>query len=164
MKEIPTPARYAGETSSLSIPRVLRQFPGRLLWSLMRRLVLKNFVYDFNLASLHLAVGVPLLLTGVGFGAWNWFWYSFQLRMAAPTGTVVLPALLIMVGVQLLLSAARFDLEAVPREPINRGSIAAEETPPPGLQSERRDIETAARTTAGAGEGDRRRGGGRRLE
>ncbi len=164
VKEVPIPARYAGETSSLSIPRVLRQFPGRLLWSLMRRLVLKNFVYDFNLASLHLALGVPLLLTGVGFGAWNWFWYSFHLHAAAPTGTVVLPALMIMVGVQMLLSAARFDLEAVPREPINQGAIAAEETPPPGLQTERRDIETAAHTSAGADAVDRRRGGGRQLE
>jgi dolichol-phosphate mannosyltransferase len=164
VKEIPMPARYAGETSSLSILRVLRQFPGRLLWSLLRRVVLKNFVYDFNLASLHLAVGVPLLLTGVGFGAWNWFWYSFHLRVAAPTGTVVLPALMIMVGVQLLLSAAQFDLKAVPREPVNKGAIAAEETPPPAPRNERTDTETAAHTTAGAGEEDRRRGGGRRLE
>ena len=163
VKEIPMPARYAGETSSLSIPRVLRQFPGRLLWSLLRRLVLKNFVYDFNLASLHLAVGVPLLLTGVGFGAWNWFWYSFQLRVAAPTGTVVLPALMIMVGVQLLLSAAQYDLEAIPREPVNQGAIAGE-TPPPDPRTDRTDIETAAHTAAGAGEGERRRGGGRPLE
>jgi dolichol-phosphate mannosyltransferase len=164
VKEIPIPVRYAGETSSLSIPRVLRQFPGRLLWSLMRRLVLKNFVYDFNLASLHLAVGVPLLLTGVGFGGWNWFWYSFHLHAAAPTGTVVLPALMIMVGVQLLLSAAQYDLEAVPGEPVNQGPIAAEETPPPGPRSERTDIETGAHTAAGAGEGERRRGGGPRRE
>lgn len=164
VKEIPMPARYAGETSSLSIPRVLRQFPGRLLWSLMRRLVLKNFVYDFNLASLHLAVGVPLLLIGVGFGAWNWFWYSFHLRVAAPTGTVVLPALMIMVGVQLLLSAAQYDLKAVPREPVNQGPIAAEETPPPAPRSDRTDIETAAHTAAGAGEGARRRAGDRHLE
>jgi len=164
VKEIPMPARYAGETSSLSIPRVLRQFPGRLLWSLMRRVVLKNFVYDFNLASLHLAVGVPLLLTGVGFGAWNWLRYSFLLREAAPTGTVVLPALMIMVGVQLLLSAAQYDLEAVPREPVNQGPIAAEETPPRDPRSDRTDTETSAHTAAGAGEGERRRAGDRHLE
>lgn len=163
VKEVPMPARYAGETSSLSIPRVLRQFPGRLLWSLLRRLVLKNFVYDFNLASLHLAVGVPLLLTGVAFGAWNWFWYAVRLHQAAPTGTVVLPALMIMVGVQLLLSAAQYDLEAVPREPVNQGPIA-EETPPRGPRNGRTDIETDARTATAAGEGVRTRGGDRPLE
>lgn len=157
VKEIPMPARYAGETSSLSIPRVLRQFPARLLWSLLRRVVLKNFVYDFNLASLHLAAGVPLLLTGVLFGGWNWFRYSTQLREAAPTGTVVLPALMIMVGVQLLLSAAQYDLEAVPREPVNSGPIAVEETPPRERQSGRTDSEIAVRTAAGVSEEGRRR-------
>jgi glycosyltransferase involved in cell wall biosynthesis len=166
VKEVPIPVRYAGETSSLSIPRVLRQFPGRLLWSLVRRLVLKNFVYDFNLASLHLAAGVPLLLTGISFGAWNWFWYSARLREAAPTGTVVLPALMIMVGVQLLLSAAQYDLEAVPREPINQGpiAVAGEETPTRDPRTARTDTENGVRTTAGAGEGARSLGADRRLE
>ncbi|HEV7767600.1 MAG TPA: glycosyltransferase family 2 protein [Thermoanaerobaculia bacterium] len=126
VKEIPCPARYAGETSSLSIPSVLRQFPGRLLWSLIRRIVLKHYVYDFNLASLHLAIGLPLFLAGVGIGGWNWIWYTSR-QLAAPTGTVVLPALMIMVGVQLLLSAMQFDLEAVPREPMNRGPLAVAE-------------------------------------
>jgi glycosyltransferase involved in cell wall biosynthesis len=157
VKEVPMPARYAGETSSLSIPRVLRQFPARLLWSLVRRLVLKNFVYDFNLASLHLALGLPLLAAGVAYGAWNWFQYSVLLRQAAPTGTVVLPALMIMVAVQLLLSAAHFDLEAVPREPINQGAIASEETPARAVRSGRTDSEIDVRTAAAAGEAARRR-------
>jgi glycosyltransferase involved in cell wall biosynthesis len=127
VKEIAMPARYAGETSSLSIARVLRQFPIRLLASLLRRILLTHYVYDFNLASLHLAVGVPLFLAGVGIGGWNWIWY-YRHRLAAPTGTVVLPALMIMVGVQLLLSAAQFDLESVPREPINGGALEGEDT------------------------------------
>jgi dolichol-phosphate mannosyltransferase len=164
VKEIPMPARYAGETSNLSIPRVLRQFPARLLWSLMRRLALKNFVYDFNLASLHLALGVPLLVTGLAYGAWNWFQYSVLLRQAAPTGTVVLPALMIMVAVQLLLSAAHFDLEAVPREPVNQGAIVSEETPARAVRSGRTDSEIDVRTAAAAGEGARTRGADRRGE
>ncbi|HEX7150924.1 MAG TPA: glycosyltransferase family 2 protein [Thermoanaerobaculia bacterium] len=166
VKEVPMPARYAGETSSLSIPRVLQQFPGRLVWSLLRRLVLMNFVYDFTLASLHLAVGLPLLLTGLSFGAWNWFWYSARLREAAPTGTVVLPALMIMIGVQLLLSAAHYDLAAVPRDPINQGPIgsAAEETAPRERRNARTDSEIAARTTTAAREGERRRGADRSRE
>jgi dolichol-phosphate mannosyltransferase len=164
VKEIPMPARYAGETSSLSIPRVLRQFPGRLLWSLMRRLVLKNYVYDFNLASLHLALGVPLLLAGLLYGGWNWFQYSVLLRQAAPTGTVVLPALMIMVAVQLLLSAARFDLDAVPREPVNKGPIATGETPALEPRSDRTDSEIDVRTAAAPREVARTHGADRRGE
>lgn len=147
VKEIPMPAQYAGEPSSLSIPRVMRQFPGRLLASLLRRIVLKNFVYDFNLESLHLAIGLPVLLTGVLFGAWKWLWFAAQER-AAPTGTVVLPALMIMVGVQLLLSAAQLDLAAVPREPVNQGPLAIEESALHDLRIAHTDSESGARTTA----------------
>jgi len=145
--DVPMPARYAGEVSSLSIPRVMRQFPLRLLWSLVRRIVLKNFVYDFNMESIDLAFGIPLLLTGIAFGAWKWFWYVEHAR-AAPAGTVVLAALMIMLGAQLLLSAAHLDLEAVPREPVNRGPIAAEETSQRSLRNDRTGNEIGARTTA----------------
>lgn len=147
VRDVPMPARYAGEVSSLSIPRVLRQFPGRLLWSLVRRIALKNFVYDFNMESIDLAFGLPMLLSGIAFGAWKWFWYVEHAR-AAPTGTVVLAALMILIGAQLLLSAAHLDLEAVPREPVNRGPIAAEETSPRALRSDRTGSEISARTTA----------------
>ncbi len=122
VKEVPMPARYAGETSSLSIGRVMRQFPGKLLWSLMRRIALRNFVYDFNLESLDLVAGVPLLLFGVIFGTVKWIWYASH-HLPAPTGTVVLAALSVMLGVQLLLAAAHLDLEKVPRDPINGGAI-----------------------------------------
>ncbi len=122
VKEIPIPARYAGETSSLSITRVVRQFPGKLLWSLFRRLVLKNFVYDFNLESFHLLTGLPLLLAGLLYGGYHWWWYASR-NLAAPSGTVVLSALMIMLGMQLLISAVNLDLQSVPREPINAGPI-----------------------------------------
>ena len=124
VKEIPMPARYAGETSSLSITRVLRQFPGKLIWSLIRRLTLKNFVYDFNLESFHILAGVPLLLAGLLYGGYHWWWYSSR-QLAAPTGTVVLSALLITLGMQLLISAVNLDLQSIPREPINAGPIRA---------------------------------------
>jgi dolichol-phosphate mannosyltransferase len=128
VKEVPMPARYVGETSSLSITRVLRQFPGKLLWSLIRRLVLKNFVYDFNLESFHILAGVPLLLVGMLYGGYYWWWYASH-KLAAPTGTVVLPAMFITLGMQLLISAVNLDLQSIPREPINGGAIQAETRP-----------------------------------
>ena len=142
VKEVPMPARYAGETSSLSITRVLRQFPGKLTWSLLRRLVLKNFVYDFNLESFHILAGMPLLLTGMLYGGYHWWWYSSR-NLAAPTGTVVLSALLITIGMQLLISAVNLDLQSIPRDPINggamRGTVPAEEEarPPASVDAPR---------------------------
>jgi glycosyltransferase involved in cell wall biosynthesis len=128
VKDVPMPARYAGETSSLSITRVMRQFPGRLFASLVRRIVLKNFVYDFNLESFHIACGTPLLLGGVLYGGYNWWWYRSH-HLPAPTGTVVLSSLLVTLGVQLLLGAVNLDLQSVPREPVNGGPIQPPEPP-----------------------------------
>lgn len=163
VKEIPMPARYAGEPSSLSIPRVMQQFPGRLLGSFLRRIAHKNFGYDFNLESLLLLLGLPLLIAGVSFGLWKWISYSEQLR-AAPTGTVVLPALLIMVGVQMLVSAAQLDLAAVPGEPINHGPLDGEENASHDRRIAHTDSEIAARTAARRDEAEWLHGGDRRRE
>ena len=163
VKEIPMPARYAGEPSSLSIPRVLRQFPGRLMASLLRRIVLKNYVYDFNLESLHLAIGLPLFLAGVLFGLWKWLSFA-ALSRPAPTGTVVLPALMIMVGVQLLLSAIQLDLAAVPREPVNQGPLSIEETAPHDRRIAHMDSEIGVRTAAIPDVVETLHGGDRRRE
>lgn len=131
VRDQPMPARYEGEPSSLSILRVVREFPGRLLSALVRRIVLKNFLYDFSVESIEIAAGVPLLLAGVIYGGYHWFWYATH-GIAAPTGTVVLSALLIILGFQLLLSAIALDLQAVPRDPINSGPLAPQKPSVPG--------------------------------
>ena len=129
VKEVPMPARYAGEKSSLNIGRVVLQFPGKLLACLLRRVTLKKFVYDFTVESFQIACGLPLLLAGLIYGGYWWWWYASR-NLAAPTGTVVLSSMMIMIGVQLLISAVNLDLQAVPREPINGGPLAAAESHP----------------------------------
>ena len=125
VKEVPMPARYEGEPSSLSIPRVIIGFPGRLFSVFLRRLFLKNFVYDFSMQSLHLVASAFLLTSGTLYGGYHWIWYAVRAQ-AAPTGTVVLSALLIILGFQSLMAAITLDLHSVPREPINDGAIVAE--------------------------------------
>ena len=122
VRDVAMPARYSGETSNLKVSHVLRDFPGRLLFAFAKRIVLRYFVYDFGVASLHIAVGSVLFLAGVIFGGYNWYWYASH-QLAAPTGTVVLAAVMLILGFQLLLSATALDLAAVPREPINDGPL-----------------------------------------
>jgi dolichol-phosphate mannosyltransferase len=124
VREVPMPARYNGERSSLSVSRVVRQFPGRLLLALLRRIVLKNFVYDFSVMSLELLAGVAFVFAGSAYGGYYWIWYASR-RLGAPVGTVVLPALAIVLGFQLVLSAISIDLQSIPREPINEGPLTA---------------------------------------
>jgi glycosyltransferase involved in cell wall biosynthesis len=117
VQDVPIPARYKGELSSLLIHRVLFEFPPKLVATLVRRALLKNFIYDFSMVSIYLLTGLPLLLFGIIFGAIKWVRYA-SLGIPAPTGTVILPTLCVLLGIQLLLSAIDSDVRSVPRQPL----------------------------------------------
>jgi len=119
IRDVSMPARYADEKSSLSISRVLLEFPPKLLACLLRRLVLKNFLYDFSMESIYLLTGLPLLAFGLVFGLTKWISYSMA-GTGAPTGTVMIAAMTIILGFQLLLSAIAEDLRQVPEHPLCR--------------------------------------------
>jgi dolichol-phosphate mannosyltransferase len=118
VKDVPMPARYQGEVSSLLIHRILFEFPQKLFATFLRRLVLKNFIYDFSMASIYLLSGLPLLMFGLIFGLYKWIQYA-RIGIPAPTGTVMLPTLSVLLAIQLLLSAIEIDLRSVPTEPIS---------------------------------------------
>ena len=118
VRELPMPAQYRDEVSSLLIHRVLLEFPLKLFAAFLRRLWLKNFIYDFTMVSVYLLTGLPLLAFGLLFGAVKWIEYARR-NVPAPTGTVMLPTLSVLLGIQILLSAIEFDLQAVPKEPLS---------------------------------------------
>ena len=118
VKDVPMPARYGSEVSNLSIRRTLIEFSVKLLKTLFYRLVLKNLIYDFSMASIYMFAGLPLLLFGLIFGISKWIQYS-KLGVPAPTGTVMLPTLSVIVGIQFLIAAIEIDLRSVPSEPIS---------------------------------------------
>ncbi|MBL8062946.1 MAG: glycosyltransferase family 2 protein [Anaerolineales bacterium] len=117
--DVTIPARYRNETSSLSIYRVLIEFPFKLMRMLIRRMILKYFIFDFSMMAIYLLAGIPLLLFGLIFGITKWVQYA-QLGIAAPTGTVILPTLSVILAIQILLSAIEIDLNAAPRKAISK--------------------------------------------
>ena len=118
VKDVPMPARYRDEVSSLVIYRILFEFPLKLISTFLRRLVLKNFIYDFSMGSIYLLTSLPLLLFGFTFGSYKWIYYASR-DIPAPTGTVMIPTLSVLLGIQLLLSAIEIDLRSVPSEPLS---------------------------------------------
>lgn len=117
-KDVPMPARYRGERSNLSIRRTLLEFPFRLFRTLLRRLILKNLIYDFSMESIFLLAGFPLLCFGLIFGVVKWISYASR-NLPAPTGTVMLPTLSVLLGIQFLIAAIEIDLRSIPKEPIS---------------------------------------------
>jgi dolichol-phosphate mannosyltransferase len=118
VQDVSMPARYRDEVSNLAVERVLLEFPFKLLATFVRRVLLKNFLYDFSMVSIYLLTGLPLLLFGLIFGSVKWLQY-LRLGVPAPTGTVILPTLAVLLGIQFLLSAIESDLRSVPRQPLS---------------------------------------------
>lgn len=112
--EVPMKARYGDEVSHLSVTRTLFGFPPKLLKAFIRRIILKYFLFDFNIASLYILFGAPLFIIGFIYGIVNFIKYGSS-HTPAPTGTVVIPTLLIIMGFQLLLSATSFDITNYPK-------------------------------------------------
>lgn len=108
--ELEMPAVYAGEHSSLSIPRVLFSFPPRLLWRFLRRLLVNYLIVEINVGSLCGAFGIPLLIAAVLFGGHEWY-VSVATGIGRPTGTIVLALLLFVTGFQLTLQALLYDVQ-----------------------------------------------------
>ena len=108
-------AKYGNEISNLSITRTLFEFPPKLIKAFIRRIILKYYLFDFNIASLYTFFGTVFFFSGTIYGIVSFFKYQ-HLKMGAPTGTVVIPTLLITLGVQLLLSAISFDISNFPKK------------------------------------------------
>jgi glycosyltransferase involved in cell wall biosynthesis len=117
--EVPMPARYQGETSSLSIGRSLFEFAYYLLRGFLRRLWLQYFVLDFSLGTLFLVTGLLMGLFGTAWGLYFWD-KSIRTGVAASTGTVMIAVLPVILGFQLLLQALAYDIQNVPKTVLPR--------------------------------------------
>jgi glycosyltransferase involved in cell wall biosynthesis len=112
--DVPMPARYGDERSSMRLATVLRRFPLRLLDRLRKRVWQRYVVRDFSPVALFLFLGAPLMLAGVAFGAWAWY-ESATTGVVSSTGRVMLSVLPIVIGFQLILQAVLLDISSSPR-------------------------------------------------
>ena len=118
VQDVPLPALYADEVSSLSVRKVLRRFPGLAFHRFLKRIGVRYFLHDFNVASLEILIGLPLLVFGAALGLYHWL-HALDTGVAASAGTVMFAALPIIIGFQLLLSAVSYDVAQRPKVPIS---------------------------------------------
>lgn len=114
---VPIPAKYGNEESSLSITRTLFSFPPKLFKGLSKRLFLKYFIYDFNMLSIYLILGLPMVLFGILFGLYHWI-LAVVNNINTPVGTIMLSVLPIILGTQFLLQAIQIDMNNIPRKNV----------------------------------------------
>jgi hypothetical protein len=108
--ELEMPTIYTSAPSSLSISRVMREFPPRLLRLMLRRLLVQYFVFDVNLGTIYFVCGFLLALFGTVFGVFEWF-QGRATGLPVTTGTIMLAVLPFLMGFQLLLNALMYDVQ-----------------------------------------------------
>ena len=114
--DVSIPAKYGNEISSLNISKIVFQFPPKLLKGFIKRIFLKYYIYDFNMASVYLLLGLPMFLFGVTYGILEWI-DSIIHGVTKTAGTIMLSALPIIVSFQMLLQAINLDIHSIPRRP-----------------------------------------------
>jgi len=117
-RDVPIPARYDNESSSLNPLKILMSFPQKLLLGLVKRVWWRYFIYDINMVTLFLVTGILLLFGGAGFGAIKWA-ENFTTDGNHPAGTIALAILPVVLGFQLLLQALVLDVIDKPDEPLS---------------------------------------------
>lgn len=126
--DVPMPARYRGESSSMRLSRILASFPFKLGRMLVRRVFLKHLVYKLSPVGVYLIPGLVLMLFGVVFGGAHW-WISVRTAIPATTGTVVTALLPFLMGFHLTLQAFHHDIMTAPEPDPPRREVPLEDVP-----------------------------------
>jgi glycosyltransferase involved in cell wall biosynthesis len=116
--DIPMSAHYADEKSSLKINKIILEFLVKHILNFLKRIFYNYFLRGMSVASFELVFGFFLLSFGLVYGIWQW-WSSSMVGVPSAAGTVMLAAMSMMMGLQLLLAFIAFDVQAVPKQVIN---------------------------------------------
>ena len=112
-------AVYADEESHLKVGKVLPEFLRKHASRLWRRYVYSYLVRDFNVGSVYSLVGLALLAFGMLVGLYGWI--NGVLHAApATSGTVMLAALPVIIGIQCWIAFLHHDVSNVPLDPLSR--------------------------------------------
>ena len=114
IKDVPMPPIYANEKSSMQVWKMPMVFVPKLAKIFVKRILKRYFLYDFNIASIYLILGIPMFFFGLIFGIVTWIVY-YNLNQLTPTGTIMIITLNIILGFQLLLQAIQFDISNAPK-------------------------------------------------
>jgi glycosyltransferase involved in cell wall biosynthesis len=109
VKDIPVPAIYGDETSTIKFFPTMRRALSVLFVGFWRRIFYKYVIFNFHPLALFLFGGLALTILSVAFGAV--LTYMRVVMDASPSsGTVMLAVVPFLIGFQLLLSAIVMDV------------------------------------------------------
>lgn len=117
--DVPMDTKYGEEVSNLTISKIVGEFLFKHARNFLTRIFYNYYLRDMSLASIELPLGLLMFLFGVGFGSYHWF-ESSQAGLPTSAGTVMLAAMPILMGMQLVLAFLGNDIASVPRSPRHK--------------------------------------------
>ncbi|MDB5936034.1 MAG: glycosyl transferase family 2 [Massilia sp.] len=116
--DVPMDAVYGDEVSNLKISKIVTEFAAKHVRNFFKRLFYNYYLRNMSLASIELPLGVAMLLFGSVYGISHWI-YSLRHDLVTPAGTVMVAALPLIMGFQLILAFLAYDIASVPRRAIH---------------------------------------------
>lgn len=116
--DVPMEAKYGDEVSNLKISKIIGEFFVKHMRNFTKRIFYNYYLRDMSLASIELPVGTILALFGSIYGGCHWF-YSTKTGLPTPAGTVMLAALTVLMGLQLILAFLSYDISSVPQRAVH---------------------------------------------
>lgn len=116
VKDVALPARYGTETSNLKIGKVIGEFPGRHFVNYLKRIFYLYYLREWSVSSIELPAGLILFFWGLGFGITKWT-ESMVTGVPSTVGAVMVSAVPLILGFQLILAFISYDVSAEPKNP-----------------------------------------------
>jgi len=117
--DVPMSARYGDESSNLRVGRIAGHFALKHVTNTFKRIFYNYYLRNFNIASIEIVVGAFLICFGAWFGGTHWL-EGIRAGVPQTSGTVMVAALPVIVGIQLVLAALSYDLQNVPRDVMHK--------------------------------------------
>jgi len=117
--ELPLETVYKDELSGLSEWRCLLTFPFLHVRNFFKRIFYNYMLRNFSLGSITLPLGLLMLTFGSVYGLVRWI-ESYESQEPATPGTVMLSALPIIIGIQLVLNFLAQDVSSVPDRAVHK--------------------------------------------
>lgn len=113
--DVPIPAVYGDEVSSIRLRKVIPELLHKLTAGYWSRIWYRYVLWSFSPIALLLFGGMLLTLLGTGIAIWVMF--QIASSVVATAATVMLAALPLMIGIQMLIAALQLDIQATPDQP-----------------------------------------------
>lgn len=122
VSDVPMDAVYGDEVSNLKISKIVTEFFSKHVRNFGKRLFYNYYLRNMSVASIELPLGVLLAAFGGCYGVSHWI-ASARSGVETPAGTVMLAALPVIMGVQLILAFLAHDVASVPRNPLHKKTL-----------------------------------------